>query len=112
MRFQVTFSPEADEQLSALYDHIAEAASPEIAFRYANAVVTCCERPHTFPLRGVARDDVRPGLRITNDKKRTVIAFFVDMDAGNISIVGLFYGGQDYETLLQEDTDNSEEEHQ
>lgn len=112
MRFQVTFSPEADEQLSALYDHIAETASPEIAFRFTNAIVTHCESLNTFPIRGIVRDDVRPGLRITNYKKRTVIAFFVDMESKEIFIIGLFYGGQDYETILQGDIDNSEEEHQ
>lgn len=47
------------------------------------------------------RDDVRPGLRITNYKKRAVIAF--DVDAECVSIIGVFYGGQDYETMLQDD---------
>jgi len=31
----------------------------------------------TFPIRGVQRDDIRPGLRITNYKRRAVIAFAV-----------------------------------
>jgi toxin ParE1/3/4 len=44
---------------------------------------------------------VRPDLRITNYKKRTVIAFAVD--AERVSIIGVFYGGQGYETLLQAD---------
>ncbi len=51
------------------------------------------------------RDDVRPGLRITNYKKRAVIAF--DVDAEQVSIIGVFYGGQDYETILQDDFDDS-----
>ena len=44
------------------------------------------------------RDDVRPGLRITNYKKRAVIAFVVEAEL--VSIVGIYYGGQDYETVL------------
>jgi hypothetical protein len=44
---------------------------------------------------------VRPGLRITNYKKRAVIAFDVDTDV--VSIIGVFYGGQDYETVLRDD---------
>ena len=39
------------------------AASPDVAARYTEAIVTCCESLRTFPLRGAMRDDVRPGLR-------------------------------------------------
>ena len=46
---------------------------------------------------------MRPGLRITHYRKRTVIAFEVDAD--KVSVIGVFYGGQDYETLLQDDSD-------
>ena len=102
MKYRIVFSPEAEEQLVALYDYIADAASPDIALRYTEAIVSYCESLHSFPLRGTARGDVRPGLRITNYKKRMVVAFEVDMTAGQVSIIGLFYGGQDYEMLLQE----------
>lgn len=101
MTFRVVFSPEAAEQLAALYRYIATAASPDIAARYTEAIVNYCETLRTFPQRGVPRDDVRPGLRITNYRKRTVIAF--DVDAAQVSIIGVFYGGQDYETILQDD---------
>ncbi len=49
------------------------------------------------------RDDVRPGLRIANYKKRAVIAF--DVDAEQVSILGIFYGGQDYESILQDESE-------
>ena len=52
---------------------------------------------------------MRPGLRITNYKKRLTIAFEADMDTGIIFIIGLYYGGQDYETVLQEDADDNRE---
>lgn len=54
--------------------------------------------------RSRCRDDVRPGLRITNYRKRAVIAFDVAGDL--VSIVGVFYGGQDYETILHDDADD------
>lgn len=44
---------------------------------------------------------MRPGLRVTGDKRRALIAYAVDAEV--LSIVGIFYGGQDYETLLQEE---------
>ncbi len=104
MSYTVVFSPEAQEQLAALYRYIAAAASPDIAERYTSAIVTYCEGLLTFPHRGTRRDDIRLGLHITNYKKRAVIAF--DVDAELISIIGVFYGGQDYETVLQSALDD------
>ena len=101
MKFRVVFSPEAVEQLAELYRYIAKAASPDVAAQYTEAIVSYCESLDTFPLRGSQRDDVRPGLRITNYKKRAVIAFDVDTEV--VSIIGVFYGGQDYETFLRDD---------
>ena len=104
MSHRVVFSPEAEEQLAALYGYIAAGASPAIAARYTEAIVNYCESLHAVALRGMTRDDVRPGLRITNYRKRAVIAFAVD--AEQVSIIGVFYGGQDYETILEEDFGN------
>lgn len=101
MIYRVVFSPEALEHLVSLYGYIADAASANIAARYTEAIVGYCESLCTFPQRGTKRDDVRPGLRITNYKKSAVIAF--DVDAEQVSILGIFYGGQDYESLFQDD---------
>lgn len=98
MPHTVIFTPEAEEQLAALYRYVAAAASPAVAARFTGAIVTYCESLRTFPHRGNRRDDVRPGLRITHYRKRTVIAF--DVDGESVSIIGVFYGGQDYETFL------------
>jgi toxin ParE1/3/4 len=106
MSYRVIFTPEAEEQLVALYRYIAEVASPDIAARYTEAIVSYCESLGSFPHRGTIRDDVRTGLRITNYKKRTVIAF--DVEAEIVSIIGVFYGGQDYETIIQEDDSDAE----
>lgn len=56
-------------------NYIAAAVSPKIAERYTSSIVAYCESLQDFLLRGTRRDDVRPGLRITNYKKRAVIAF-------------------------------------
>ena len=40
MMHRVVFAPEAEAQLVALYMHIAAAASPEIAARFTEAIVT------------------------------------------------------------------------
>ena len=98
MPFEVQFTPEALEQLASLYHYIAAAASPNTAARYTDAIVTYCESLHVSPLRGANRDDIRPGLRITNFKGRCVLAFTVK--DRTVSIIGVFYGGQDFETAL------------
>ena len=108
MRYRVVFSPEAQEQLVELYRYIAEAASPAVAARYTDAIVSYCESLCMFPLRGTKRDDGRPGLRITHCRKRTVIAF--DVDTERVAIIGVFYGGQDYESILQETFDDDMEQ--
>ena len=105
MKYRVVFTPEAEEQLAELYRFIATAATPGIAERYVSAIIDYCETLETFPLRGAPRDDIRPGLRITNYKGRTIIALAVG--ALQVSIVGVFYGGQDYETALQDDLDDN-----
>lgn len=105
MSYTVAFTPEAQEQLLELYRYIAAAASPVTPERYISAIITYCEEFRTFPHRGIRQDDIREGLRVTNYRKRVVIAF--DVDAEQVPVIGIFYGGQDYETVLQDDTDDS-----
>ena len=100
MSYSVVFAPEASDQLEALFLYIAEHSSLVIAERYTDAVVATCEGLALFPHRGVAREDLRPGLRLTHHKGRTVIAYAVDDDAQTVSIVGVFYGGQNHEEAL------------
>jgi plasmid stabilization system protein ParE len=104
MSHRVVFTPEALDQLAALYQYISVAASPAVALRYTDAIVNYCESLTLFPHRGTMRDDVRKGLRITHYKKRTVIAFAVD--AAEVVILGIFYGGQNHESRLSDDSED------
>ena len=104
MSHRVVFTPEALDQLAALYQYIAVAASPTIALRYSDAIVSYCESLSIFPHRGTVRDDLRMGLRVTHYKKRAVIAFAVEADW--VYIIGVFYGGQDYVSRLSDDLDD------
>jgi plasmid stabilization system protein ParE len=103
---RVVFAPAAEDQIAALFRYLAERATPDIAERYTEGIVAFCESLAHFPHRGTRRDDVRSGLRITHFRKRTVIAF--DVEGGVVSILGVFYGGQDHETRLG-DTDLDED---
>jgi plasmid stabilization system protein ParE len=57
----------------------------------------------TFRARGVARHNLLPGLRVTHFRKRAIIAYMLDPEG--VSIVGVFYGGQDYEAALTAEED-------
>ena len=100
MKYQIVFSPEAREQLAGLFQYLAAVSTPDIATGYTDAIMDYCESLTRFPICGVSRDDVRPGLRVAHYKKRTAIAFTVDKSI--VAIIGIFYGGQDYETLLSD----------
>jgi plasmid stabilization system protein ParE len=63
--------------------------------------VTYCESLQALPHRGIQRDDIRLGLRITSCRKRVVIAF--EADANQVAMLGVFYGGQDYEAAFHEE---------
>jgi toxin ParE1/3/4 len=102
--FAVEFAPEAARQLEQLEEYIAGQGSPRVASDYVDSIVAFCESLQTFPKRGTQRDDIRPGLRITNYRASTVIAFAVFEEI--VYIIGVFYGGQDYETVLAVTSDH------
>jgi toxin ParE1/3/4 len=53
------------------------------------------------PEQGRARPDLRPNLRVIPYGRSVVITYQV---AGNtIEIIRIFYGGQDYETIMSGD---------
>lgn len=100
-RYTVVFTPEAEEQLAELYVYIAEREPDVTALRYTTAIVDYCAQMEIFPHRGARRDDIRPGLRITNFRKNTVIAFSVDDALALVTIIGIFYGGQNIDAALR-----------
>ncbi len=97
--YRVVFTPEAAAQSNELYTFIAAASSPERALSYVGGVMGCCESLRHFPYRGTERDDIRPGMRITHYRRRTIILFRVQ--DGAASILGVFHRGQDYRRMLE-----------
>ena len=101
MNRAIVLSAEAQAQLNDLYDHIAAAASPAIALHFTNAILDQLETLRDFPYLGISREDILPGLRTIGFRRRVTLAFVVEPT--DVLIVGIFYGGQDFETLLQSD---------
>ena len=58
-----------------------------------------------LPHRGTSRSDIRPGLRLTHLRGRTIIAYVIA--AEQVEIIGLHYGGRDIENLLLDDSESA-----
>lgn len=80
---------------------LAERSSATIARRYLAAVMETCDALSMFPQRGVPRDDIREGMRLTHHRGRTVIAYTVNREIKMVFIVGVFHGGRNYEPSLK-----------
>lgn len=97
---RVVFAPEAEAQLVSLYRYIAREASADIAQRFTGAIVDFCESLAQFSERGTPRDDIRLGLRTLAFRRRVTIGYAVRGEM--VVILGVFYGGQDFEALMME----------
>jgi toxin ParE1/3/4 len=106
----LNFTPEAERQLNELDDWITKRASADIAQRFVSAILDHIATIPAFPYAGRARDDVRPGMRTTTFKNRTVVAYEVDQSSGEfvVTILGVFHGGQDWEAALGEEQGDPE----
>lgn len=99
MTRSVVYSPRAWRQLTDLYRWIAEhSGEPDHAEGFVSAIFDYCDDLADFPMIGLARDDLRSGLRTIGFRRRVVIAFAVDEQT--VEVHGVYYGGQDYETLI------------
>ena len=98
-RREVVFAPEAREDLAAVYDWIAEAASPELALRYVERLEKWCLGFDLAAERGHAREDIRPGLRVVGFERRVTLAFAVDEERA--TVLRLFWGGRDWQSEFQ-----------
>lgn len=101
MTHRIQFALEAQRQLDEMESYIALASGyPAVAEQFVDDIVTYCESFETFPERGTLRDDLLPGLRTVGFRRRVTIAFRVDAASLTVAILGVFYGGQDFEAEI------------
>lgn len=102
--YSVYFTPDAVADLAAIYDYITDTSGfPDVAYAYMQRLRQKCEGLTLAPERGTKRDDIRKNLRILALEKNAVAAFEVQEDKRMVTILNVFYGGQDYETLLSQE---------
>lgn len=97
--YRIVFTPEARDQLVHLHNHIATAADHDTASGFVNGILDHVAALHAFPNRGTPRDDLRTGLRTLAWRRRVTIAYMVEDKT--VVVIGVFYGGRDFETLIE-----------
>ena len=99
--YDVSLTPDAIADLAAIYRFIVdESGYPEIAWNYIERLREKCYSLERAPIRGHKRDDLRANLRILAIDKNAVAAFEVDESHLTVTILNIFYGGEDYETIM------------
>lgn len=98
MPYRIVFTSEARDQLERLHGYISAVADSETASNFTDGIIDHIAGLSDFPKRGTPRDDLRPGLRTLAWRRRVTIAFVVE--EAEVVVIGVFYGGRDFETLL------------
>jgi plasmid stabilization system protein ParE len=103
LRRRIVLSRGAIRQLKAIEIYLSAGMSDERAALFVDGILERCDSLVDFPFRGTPRDDLRPDIRTTVYRRRVVIAYSVEATA--VAILGIFYGGQDFEAALSADPD-------
>lgn len=100
--YEVNLMPDAISYLKNIYEYIADKSGlPEVAWSYIQRLKDKCHGLSTAPLRGQKRDDLRKNLRVYPIDKNAVVGFEVDETQQQVTILNIFYGGRDYDTIMQ-----------
>ncbi len=102
MTGRVRLTPEAEQQLDDLDDWLTRVASADVAQGFVTSLLDHMESIAVLPLAGRDRGDVRPGLRTSTFRARTVVAYEVDPSAAGpvVVVLGVFHGGRDWQSEL------------
>ena len=99
--YDVSLRPDAITDLAGIYNYIIdEGGHPVVAWNYIEKLREKCYSLERAPIRGQKRDDLRANLRILAIDKNAVAAFEVDESNQTVTILNIFYGGEDYETIM------------
>jgi toxin ParE1/3/4 len=101
MAHELTYFARAVDDLENIYQFIAQ-DSPLRARQFVGKIQQRCDLLRDAPEQGRTRADLRNGLRVVPYGRSVVIAYQVTADA--IEVLRIFYGGQDYETIMTGDT--------
>ena len=106
-RLPVRLRAQAHQEIKDIFDWIvSESNYPSIAENLVNRIYDRCETLGEFPLKGRARNDLQPGIRILAFERKAVIAYHVVAD--EVEVTNIFYGGRDWEAIMSDTTDDNQ----
>src|SRR6202049_1922580 len=93
----VDWSPEAEQDLFAIWIHLAREASPDVADEQLRSLDRACEALAQWPHSGRARDELFRGVRSI-----AVEAYVVFYRVGNsaIEIIRVLHGRRDVDAIF------------
>lgn len=97
MTRELVYTPAARDDLEELFWFIA-ADNPRRARSYIAEIEAFCQNLCETPYIGVARPDLRPGLRVFPLWRRLVIAY--ELPKNRVDILRIFSSGLDYEAIM------------
>lgn len=100
MTGRIYYTPEAAQQLDDLDEWITAKGSAQTARDFVAALLDHIDGIVALPLAGRSREDIRPGIRTTVFRRRTLVAYVVDESSGDVNVLGVFSGGQGWEAAL------------
>jgi toxin ParE1/3/4 len=98
---KVVLSPRALEDLQSIFLYVAKAAGIPTAEGYERRIREACLTLRDFPLRGMPREDIAPGIRTLPFERRGVIAY--SAQPGSVRILRILHGGRDLGLAFGED---------
>jgi len=95
---RVVFHADAEQDLAAIVEWIAERASPRTALNFVGRLRQYCADFDIFSERGARRDDLAPGLRTIGFRRRATIVFTLTSE--DVIILRVLYCGRDIRRLF------------
>jgi plasmid stabilization system protein ParE len=104
LRYKVIISDVAWSHFDDLYDYVAVKAGVPVAESFVGGIHQFLFKLEEFPRLGKPRNSAKVPNLHTVFRGNTVVAYTVDKGITTVTILGVFYGGQDYESYLEIDT--------
>jgi toxin ParE1/3/4 len=98
---KVVLRPDAEDDLVAIHDFIADEAGARIADGYLQRLEVAIFALSDFPSRGTLRPDIGQGVRTTGFERRVTLLFRVL--ESEVEVLRVLYGGRDLAGMLKED---------
>lgn len=97
--YEVILGRLALQHLKEIEDYLSAQAVTFVTENYTNRIKAACASLSQFPHRGRSRGDLGAGIRAIGFEGRATIVFRIYED--RVRILGIFFGGRDYEALLR-----------